>query len=152
MKKLIALLFTALALTACSSTPRMSNADRLALYQSHAGEPVNSFRLDRSFTWTSLGDDGLAVWTGANRGHLLEFRSRCNGLGFASRINITNSMNQVTARFDSVQLRNAPGAPVQSCRIWTIRPLDVRALNDSKREIRNAETVERDPSVTAEQE
>ena len=152
MKKLLALLFTALALTACSSTPRMSNADRLALYQSHAGEPVNSFRLDRNFTWTSLGDDGLAVWTGANRGHLLEFRSRCNGLGFASRINITNSMNQVTARFDSVQLRNAPGGPVQSCRIWTIRPLDVRALNDSKREIRNAETVERDPGVTAEQE
>ena len=49
MKKLLALIFTALALTACSSTPRMSNADRLALYQSHAGEPVNSFRLDRSW-------------------------------------------------------------------------------------------------------
>ena len=152
MKKLLALIFTALALTACSTAPRMSNADRLALYQSHAGEPVNSFRLDRNFTWTSLGDDALAVWTGSNRGHLLEFRSRCTGLAFATRINITNSVNQVTARFDSVQLRNAPGAPVQSCRIWTIRPLDVRALNDSKREIRNADAVERDPGVTAEQE
>ena len=152
MKKLIALLFTALAMTACSTAPHMSTADRLALYQSHAGAPVNSFRLSRNFTWTALGDDALAVWNGPNQGHLLEFRSRCSGLGFANRINITNSMNTVSARFDSVQIRTAPGAPLQSCRIWTIRPLDVRALNDSKREIRNAEAVERDPGVTAEQE
>jgi len=152
MKKLIALLFTALAMTACSTAPRMSTADRLALYQAHAGAPVNSFRLGHNFTWTSLGDEALAVWSGPNQGHLLEFRTRCTGLGFASRINITNSMSMVSARFDSVQIRTAPGAPLQSCRIWTIRPLDVRALNDSKREIRNVEAVEREPGVTAEQE
>ena len=58
----------------------MSNADRLALCQAHAGEPVNSFRLDRSFTWTSLGDDGLAEFFFA-RTELSNRGSGCPGLG-----------------------------------------------------------------------
>ena len=103
MKKLLALLFAAVALTACSTAPRMSNADRLALYQSHAGEPVSSFRLDRNFTWTSLGDDALAVWNGSSRGHLLEFRSRCTGLG-------------KTFRQAAVITPSVPSAPTNSCR------------------------------------
>lgn len=147
MKKLIFLLGVVLAMAGCASTG-LSSADRLALYQAHAGAPVGSFRLTTSFRWTPLSDDMLAVWTGANQGHLLELRSRCSGLTFANAINITNSMNTVTARFDSVQPRSTPGAPQQSCRIWTIRPLDGRALNDAKRELREAQAIEREAGVT----
>ena len=151
MKNILAVLAFALGMTACSSTSGLSSADRLALYEAHAGAPVSSFRLTQSFRWTPLSDDRLAVWTGANQGHLLELRSRCSGLTFANAINITNSMNVVTARFDSVQPRGQLGAPQQSCRIWTIRPLDGRAINDSKREMREAEAVEREAGVTAEE-
>ena len=153
MKKLVLALVAVLALGACASSPSLSTPDRLALYQSHAGEPVMSFRLDRNFRWTPLGDQALAVWTGANQGHLLELRSRCSGLGFASSIHITNSMGQVTARFDSVQPRTGmSNNPQQLCRIWSIRPLDVRALNDEKRELRDAETIERAADVVEEKE
>lgn len=153
MKKLLVLLFTALILSACSTT-RLSTEDRLALYQAHAGDPVSSFRLTRSFNWTPLGDQALAVWTGVNQGHLLELRNRCSGLGFASNITITNSMGQVSARFDSVIPRTGAGPSQQTqqtqCRIWSIRPLDTAALNDAKRELREAQAIERAAGVTEE--
>lgn len=135
-----------LAVAACASTG-MSTADRLALYRAHAGTPVMSFRLDtvnRFHRWTPLGDEALAVWTSTNQGHLLEFRSRCTGLGMAASISISNSAGRVSARFDSVRTRSAAGTLTQQvpCRIDTIRPLDGRSLRDAKRELRGASLVE----------
>lgn len=154
MKKLLVSLFAVLILSACATT-RLTPAERFALYQTHAGEPVSSFRLTRNFSWTPLGDQALAVWTGVNQGHLLEMRSRCSGLGFASNITITNSMGQVSARFDSVIPRTGAGpsqqTQTQQCRIWSIRPLDTAALNDAKRELREAQAIEREAGVTAEE-
>src|SRR5688572_2225373 len=98
-------LMLACGLCACSHGPTLSTEDRLALYREHAGAPVNSFRLDRTMgttNWTPLGDQAVAVWQSTNRGFLLELRTRCNGLGPAGRISITNSMGQVTARLDRV--------------------------------------------------
>ena len=154
MKKLLIALAAALVLSACASGPSLSTADRLALYQAHAGQPVQSFQLARNFRWTSLGDQAVAVWGVGNQGHLLEMRSRCSGLGFASRIHITNSMGRVSARFDRVIPLNASGSNMQqsSCTIWTIRPLDTAALNDSKREMRDAQTVERPADLVEEKE
>ena len=145
MKKLLIALAAALVLGACASGPSLSTADRLALYQAHAGQPVQGFQLARNFRWTSLGDQAIAVWGVGNQAHLLEMRSRCSGLGFASRIHITNSMGRVSARFDRVMPLNSTGSNMQqtSCTIWTIRPLDTAALNDSKREMRDAQTVDR---------
>ena len=154
MKKLLIALAAALVLSACASGPSLSTADRLALYQAHAGQPVQSFQLARNFRWTSLGDQAVAVWGIGNQGHLLEMRSRCSGLGFASRIHITNSMGRVSARFDRVIPLNASGSNMQqsSCTIWTIRPLDTAALNDSKREMRDAQTIERPADLVEEKE
>jgi hypothetical protein len=126
----------------------MTTEERLALYRQHAGAPVLSFRLERTIgtiQWTPLGDQALAVWNTANRGHLLELRNRCSGMRMASNISITNRMGQVTARFDSVLPRTATGlVPVGTgtCRIETIRPLDGRTLRDAKREIREATIIE----------
>ena len=154
MKKLLTTLAAALILGACASGPSMSAADRLALYQTHAGQPVQGFQLPRNFRWTSLGDQAIAVWGLGNQGHLLEMRTRCSGLGFASRIHITNSVGRVTARFDRVIPLNATGPNMQqpSCTIWTIRPLDTAALNDAKREMREAETIERPADLVEEKE
>lgn len=155
MKKLLITLAAVLALGACASGPSLSTADRLALYQTNAGQPVNSFQLSRNFRWTPLGDQALAVWNSSNRGYLLELRTRCSGLGFASNIHITNQMGRVSARFDRVVPRNMTGSPSlqqQSCTIWTIRPLDVSALNDAKREMRDAQTIERPADLVEEKE
>lgn len=146
-------------LTGCAhttSTP-MSAAERLSLYQRHAGAPVAMLRLDRPVQrgdWTPLGDQALALWTSAGRGHLLEFRNRCSGLSTAQRIGITNSGGLVAARFDSVVIRTPAGiSPMGAgCRISTIRPLDGRALRDEKREIREAQFSDRPADVQPEPE
>ena len=154
MKKVLIALVAALALGACASGPSLSTAVRLALYQAHAGEPVQAFQLARNFRWTSLGDQAVAVWGVGAQGHLLEMRSRCSGLGFASRLHITNSMGRVSARIDRVIPLNATGQNTQqnSCTIWTIRPLDTAALNDAKREMRDAQTIDRPADLVEEKE
>lgn len=155
MKKLLITLAAVIALAACASGPSLTTADRLALYQTHAGPPVQGFQLTRNFRWTPLGDQALAVWTGASRGYLLELRTRCSGLAFASNIHITNSMGRVSARFDRVVPRNATGSSSlqqTTCTIWTIRPLDGATLNDAKREMREAETIERSADMVEEKE
>jgi len=142
-----ALLFSilALALAACATGPTLTPQERLDLYRAHSGAPVMSFRLERmtgTQQWTPLGDQALAVWSSASRGHLLELRNRCPGMLSAGGISITNSMGNVTARMDSVVPRMV-GASNRGCRIDTIRPIDARALRDAKREMRDAQIVDR---------
>ena len=140
------LLLLALAvIAACSHGPTLTRQERLDLYRQHSGTPVLSFRLERmtgTQQWTPLGDQALAVWSSANRGHLLELRNRCPGMLSAGGIAITNSLGQVTARMDSVVPRRV-GASGLSCRIDTIRPIDGRALREAKRELRDAQIIDR---------
>ncbi|HYG05738.1 MAG TPA: DUF6491 family protein [Stenotrophomonas sp.] len=146
------------ALAGCaSSPPSMSNAERLQLYQRHAGAPVPSFQLNRVVRrtdWTPLSDQVLAVWSSPSRGHLLEFRTRCSGLLTAPSITITNSFGTVNARFDSVIVRSPSGvSPVApGCRISRIRPLDGSSLRDEQREMREAQFSDRPAGVEPEPE
>jgi hypothetical protein len=149
---LISILAAATALLAGCAGKGPTTSERLELYRSHADEPVNRFRLTRTFRWTPLGDEAIAVWPRVNDGFLLEFRSRCPGLFSTRDIHISNSGDWVTARFDSILLRGSMSTTgTLGCRIWTIRPLDGRALNDARRELREAQTVPRAPDVTEEQ-
>ena len=132
-------------LAGCSSTPRASDADRLALYQAHAGEPVNNFRMfGRLNGWTPLGTSALTVWTRPNEAFLLDV-TPCQDLPFAQAITISNFANTVTARFDTVT-PIGPGTTQNArfpCRITKIRPIDVKALNQNREEMRQAHTEER---------
>lgn len=146
MRKAIPALVLVATLAACATGPTLTTEERLALYREHAGAPTGSFRLERMpgmQNWTPLGDQALAVWSSANRGHLLELRSRCSGLSPAARISITNSMGVVGARLDSVVVSPAAGAMARSCRIETIRPIDGTALREAKRELREAQYIDR---------
>ncbi|HEY1140111.1 MAG TPA: DUF6491 family protein [Lysobacter sp.] len=142
------LVLAAAAAPGCATSPTLTQQERLELYRQHAAAPVLSFRLDRivgTHNWTPLGDQALVVWSSANRGHLIEMRTRCSGMAMASNIAITNRSGQVTARMDSVVPRTATGlVPVGSgtCRIDTIRPLDGQAIRDAKRELREATYIE----------
>lgn len=133
------------ALTSACATSGLSRDDRVAAYREHAGEPIPSFRsTDRNLSWRALSDDALVVWTRSNQANLLEFNPRCVGLSSARTISISNSSGLVSARFDSVRII-APAAVTRaqlSCRISTIRPLDLQAVNDSKRDLREARTVD----------
>lgn len=148
MKRLLFPLAAAamLALAACASTPKQTDAERLELYRTHAGEPVNDFRYFGSLNgWTPLGEQALAVWTRPNEAFLLELTSPCMDLDFAPAISITNMMGSVSARFDDVIVRGGGNRAGRiPCRIERIRPLDVKALKQAQRDLREAQAVERE--------
>lgn len=154
MKRVSYLLATAaalvLVLAACSSVPKQTDAQRLELYRTHAGEPVNEFRYFGTLNgWTPLGDQALAVWTRPNEAFLLELTAHCQDLDFAPAISVTNMMGTVSARFDDVIVRGGSrGVGRIPCRIDTIRPLDVKALKEAQRELREAQAVERQTQQT----
>ena len=157
MKWILIVLVLALLSVGCAhSGATLSTAERLELYRTHAGSPVGSFNIDRIAgvtRWTPLGDQALAIWNSPNQGFLLEFRTRCSGLSFASSITISNSLGQVSVNRDSVQPRAANGSAIApACRISSARPLDGRAINDAKRELREASVVERAADVAPEGE
>lgn len=158
MKKMLSVVMLAMAMTvglgACSSsTPRATDAERLAFYEAHAGEPVRSFRLfGRLNGWTPLGNRALVVWTRPNEAWLLNFAGPCQDLQFATAITISNFSNTVTARFDTVT-PHGPGMSAVAripCRIDTIRPIDTGALNQSREEIREANSEARQDAPPAE--
>jgi hypothetical protein len=110
------------------------DAERLALYRSHAGEPVDSIRwIGRYSGWTPLDDNAFALWIGSNKAYLLEVDRPCNDLEFATAIRFDRSMGQLHARFDSVQFLRAHSMST-ACRIREIRPLDVKAVRQAERE------------------
>jgi hypothetical protein len=149
MKPLLSILTLAALLAACA-TNRPSEAERLALYRAHAGEPVKYFDYFGQINgWTPLGDRALTVWTRPNRAYLLELSGPCMDLDFAPAISISNQMGRVSARFDNVIVHGGGGGGSSMrfpCRIQEIRPLDVKALKAAQSELRRADAVDRKAS------
>ncbi len=129
-----AVLLAGLTLAACASTG-LSDKDRLALYEQHAGAPVTSFmytmRLDG---WTPLGDSALAVWTAPSRAYLLKLYGPCYNLDYAPAISLTRSTGQVWAKFDRVIPRGVGPGPNMPCTIQSIQPLDMKAIRSAERD------------------
>ena len=149
MKRLLPALCIALLASACASTG-LSRNERVELYRANAGDPVGSFKnWNRSLQWRVLSNDALVVWARPSEAYLLEFRNSCAGLVSAREITISNSGMIVASNFDSVRI-TAPLSNRTACRITSIRPLNMQAINDTKRDIREAQAVEREAG-TAEQ-
>ena len=117
----------------CASHPAQDDSAKLALYRSHAGEPVRSFHFfGRLDSWTPLGDRVVAVWTRPREAWLLDLDGPCNGLQYTVAIGLTSSAGTVNARFDKVLVRD--GGPMNlPCIIQSIRPLDVKAIKQAER-------------------
>jgi hypothetical protein len=161
-------LCVALLVTACSTSPRMTPAERLEFYRANSGEPIRSFNSpNRLWGWRAVGDSALTVWPNSNRGYLLELSHRCPDLTFASTVGLTTRTGRVSAGFDSIVVprsgtqggvgqmgtiqttgpqRNSASMNRTTCRIATIRPLNTRVVKEPKRELQDGETLERDPS------
>jgi hypothetical protein len=147
--KTASIVATLLLLASCAGTPPLTTQERLELYRAHAGEPVRSFRYNgHLWGWAALGDGGLGLWTRSDQGYLIEFRNPCRDLAFDVTLMISSRGGQVFAGTDSIVVRRASGGiGGVRCRIDTIRPIDARAVRESKRTLRAAELVERDPAV-----
>lgn len=124
----------------CATTPKLSDAEQLAMHRAHAGEPVPHFRYFGSLIgWTPLGREALAVWTRPNEAYLLQLTAPCPDLDFAQGISISETMHQVSARFDRVTPLGR-GSMTIPCQIQEIRPLDTKALKQAEVNLREAKT------------
>ena len=157
MKKATLLLSAVLVMTACATSPRMTTTERLAFYQANAGEAVRGFAYPRTalWGWRSLGDSAVAVWPRRDEGYLLELTGRCPGLIGATAIDLTNRAGRVSAGFDSVIVRNSmqtDSAGRFNCRIRTIRPINTHVVKESKSDLGELGSTDRDPSIPDEPE
>jgi hypothetical protein len=131
-----ATLVSGLLLSACASTG-INGAEKLALYEAAAGEPVNSFSyLGRISGWTPLDDTHIAVWTRPREAWLLTFAGRCDGIDFAPVIGLTSQSNRVYAGFDKVIVHDR-SAVQMPCRIQQVRELDTTAIRAAERTARD---------------
>lgn len=146
MKQLILGVAAILSLSACASMGGLTDAEELALYRSHAGEPVQAFRYSGHINgWVPIGDTALAVWTRPSEAYLLELSGTCMDLDHAPAISLSNMMSRVSARFDNVYVLGGGNSSMRlPCRIETIRPLDVKALKQAQKDLREAKVVERE--------
>ncbi len=118
------------ALAACSSVPYAQRLrERQAAYAAAAGAPVRHFDFFTLYSWESLGDSQLAVYTRPNKAWLLDVSPHCPRLDYSNSIAITSFAHQVSARFDRV----LTGSPVP-CVIERIRPIDMTRLKTAERE------------------
>ena len=128
----------------CATRPGVPPTDRLEAYRAAAGEPQRSFTFrGHLWGWTSLGGETLAVWTRSDRGYLVEVAHPCLDLAFAVHITLTSRQGRVVSGADSIIARRIEGGVGGSrCRIESIRPLDARAVRESKRDLREGEVAE----------
>lgn len=137
----------ALALGACSSVPYAQRlAQRQAAYAAAAGAPVRSFHFFNLYSWESLGDNRLAVYTQPNRAWLLDV-APCQNLEFTNAIGLTSFAGEVSVNFDKV----LTGRGYPPCFISQIRPIDVAKLKLERQAQRKIDAEPRQPAADAAQ-
>ena len=129
MRIAIVALLAASVLGGCASTPRMSDAQRLALYSAHAGAPVRDIRYTDPISWEKIDDHHMLLTMRPSEAWLLRIGGPCLSWGGSSpTIIIDNSLNQLSAGFDNISV---PGLSAK-CRIEEIRPVDVAAVRAAR--------------------
>ena len=87
MKNILFAVAAVVALSACATGPTLSDQQRLAIHQAHAGAPVNSFSHFGSLhSWEPLGDSALTVWVRPQTAYLLTLTSDCPNLEDGHRV------------------------------------------------------------------
>jgi hypothetical protein len=118
-----------LAGCAGNSIPRHdSQAQVRERYASYAGEPIDRFTwLGSFYSWESLGNNQLVVYTTPSDAYLLSVTPPCTDLNFAQAIGVTSTSHTVNARLDSVKVKG------WNCPIAEIRKIDYARMRADMR-------------------
>ena len=128
MKALIVPLIAVLGLGACA-TNRLSDTDRLAMYDAHAGAPVKQIRFYNAMGWDRIDDEHVLLSMRPSETWMLKVSGPCLDWGSASPVlRLSSTGPYVMAKFDRILTQ---GSPV-SCRIEEIRPIDVKGLRAAR--------------------
>ena len=117
------------SLAACASS--MPRAERLALYQAHAGEPLNKIPYFSPQGWEEVDDDHILLTMRSSQVYLMKLNGPCleydNGKAVMA---ISNTAGYVQQKFDRVSFGTG-----MNCRIEEIRQVDMqgaRAARDAR--------------------
>lgn len=145
--RFLAALTCAALFSGCASNVAQRDAERLALYRNHAGDPVDSIVYLGGYNgWTPLGDGAFALWTRPSQAYLVELYAPCSELDFADTIGFRNHGGRLSAKFDQVYVSNRGLLPI-SCTIREIRPLDVKAIRLAEKDARAKRQIEEAPAA-----
>lgn len=132
MKAWIISAMIAFGLASCASY-RLSDVDRLALYEAHAGAPVQRINYVTPIGWVKVDDQHIALDMRPGESWLLTLSGPClQWNGSSQAISLSPTAGIVLSKFDQVHFSGAQ----MSCRIEEIRPIDVKALRDAERALR----------------
>ena len=132
MKIQVIPLLAVFGLVSCA-TNRPSEADRLAVYEAHAGEPVKQIRNHDAMGWDRIDGEHILLSMRPKETWLLKLSGPCLDWGSGSPfLKLSSQTGWVMAKFDRVLVQ---GSPV-SCRIEEIRPVDVKAVRAAESELR----------------
>lgn len=133
MRTMLAAISAVLLLAGCA-TGRLSDTQRLALYQQHAGAPVNQIRYLDPMGWDRIDDQHVVLQMRPNESWLLRLSGPClQWSGGSPFIGLSSFGGMTLSRFDKVI---ALGSQQLSCLIQEIRPLDVKALKAAEKALR----------------
>jgi hypothetical protein len=141
--QVLSAVFMGMLLAACASQPSAQHLQqRQQAYNAAAGAPVRSFRLVFGadiYSWESLSETQLVVYTLSNRAYLLDVWP-CNNLTTTTSIGLTSFAGTVQTGFDKVLTRR----PYIPCVIKQIRPIDLAQFKLDREAQRHMDNVPRD--------
>jgi hypothetical protein len=119
-------LITALGLIGgCATAPTKQ------MFVKYAGPTIPSFTYLGHFNGIRpLGGNDVVIWTTINDPYLITVVPPCPNLPFATKVNLTDVANTVTAGVDWVIIGNAD-IPSNNCLIGTIRHVDYLAMKQA---------------------
>jgi hypothetical protein len=139
---LLALLGIAMLAGCQSGIPRHESQSELReRYVSYAGAPLDRMTwLGHFYSWESLGDNHLVVYTTPSDAYLLTVTPPCTDLNFVQSIGLTSTAGTVYPRLDSVKVKG------WRCPIAEIRRIDyARMRADLRAEADKAKTAAQAP-------
>jgi hypothetical protein len=129
IRMLMAVLPPMLLLAGCMSNGD-TRAERLAMYQSHAGAPVRQIRYNNPIGWEEVDGNHILLTMKPKEVWLMKLSGPCLDFGTGSQaLAISSQAGFVSSGFDRVTL----GDSNLTCRIEEIRPVDTVAMRAAER-------------------
>lgn len=129
MKALVVSALAALSLSACA-TYNLTDGERLALYEAHAGAPVQRINYVTPIGWTRVDDHHVALDMRPGERWLLTITGPCLGHNrSAASMSLSPSGAMIVSRFDQIHVAGS----TMGCRIEEIRPIDLPAFRTAER-------------------
>lgn len=121
-----------LLMAAPASADSAKYEQRMAQVLAHAGAPVDSVGYRGTYDWEPLGDHSLLLWETRRRAYFVDVEPLCDEMPWAQSIVVDFQNLMLHSRFDKILVRG------RSCRIYEIRPVDVKGLQAERKVNKNS--------------